>query len=225
MGLVASGCAVPAVAVWDRWPMSPSADRSSDRTRWWETRSGSLGILAATLVLVALSAVVLAGRVTGALSDVGRDADGSDPWTDPIGMEPVARGYLVAHLPNCAAAPITRITIWDQDSKPIWDVTGPPTALPAFIVGVVPRGFKELTPYDKPSRSTLVRLLVDRRLLGVAGVRYRAQDLRAGKVTTYYEGAYHTFSRAGFQAADVCKRGSDSSNVLPNGQRQTTTTN
>ena len=115
-------------------------------------------------------------------------------------------GVLVGRAPDCAAAPVTRITIWDQDSKPIWDVTGPPTALPAFIVGAAPNGFRVVTPYEKPADDAVVRLIVNRQRLGVAGVRYAADDLGRGKVTTYYEGAYHTFSRSGFQGADVCKR-------------------
>jgi len=200
--------------------MPSRADRPSDGVPWWQTRSGSIGALVAALVVLGLLAALLGSRVSGALSDVGRDADGTDPWTDPVGLEPVKGGFLVGRVPDCAAAPITRISVWDQDSKPIWDVAGPPTALPAFIVGVAPNGFRELTPYEKPADGTLVRLVVNRRLLGVAGVRYSADDLGQGKVTSYYEGAYHTFSRSGFQGADVCKRPSGSTNLLPDGQRR-----
>jgi hypothetical protein len=199
--------------------MSSRADRPSDGVRWWQTRSGSVGALVLALVVVGLLAALLAARVSGALSDVGRDADGTDPWIDPIGLEPVKGGFLVGRVPDCASAPITRITVWDQDSKPIWDVTGPPTALPAFIVGVAPNGFRVVTPYEKPADDTLVRLIVNRQLLGVAGVRYAADDLGRGKVTTYYEGAYHTFSRSGFQGAAVCKEPSRGTNLLPDGQR------
>ena len=64
-----------------------------------------------------------------------------------------------------------------------------------------------------------MRLIVNRRRKGVAGVRYAADDLGRDKVTTYYEGAYHTFTRSGFHGADVCKRPSGSTNLLPDGQR------
>ena len=206
--------------VCDRCLVQRHADDRSGQVPWWQTRSGSIGALLGTLVVVALLAVVLADRVGGALSDVGRDEDGTDPWTDPVGLEPVAGGLLVGRLPDCAAAPVTRITVWDQDSTPIWDVAGPPTALPAFILGVPPPGFDELTPYDEPDETALVRLVVNRQLVGVAGARYAFDDLGREKVTTYYEGAYHTFSRSGFQGADVCRGRDGSTNLLPDGQRQ-----
>jgi hypothetical protein len=200
--------------------MPPRVDHPPERVPWWQTRSGSIGALIVTLVLLALLALLLADRVGGALSEVGRDEDGTDPWTDPIGLEPVAGGLLVGRIPDCAAAPVTRITVWDQDSQPVWDVVGPPTALPSFIVGVTPPGFEERTRYDDPGDGTLVRLVVNRRLLGVAGVRYAADDLGRRKITTYYDGAYHTFSRSGFPSANVCKERSGSTNLLPDGQHQ-----
>ena len=46
VGLAASGGAPgPTTGVWDRWRMQPSADRPSDGVRWWQTRSGSIGVL------------------------------------------------------------------------------------------------------------------------------------------------------------------------------------
>lgn len=200
--------------------MHARRDWSDDGPRWWERRSGAMGLFVLALVVLALLAALLGGRVSGVLSDVGRDEGGTDPWSDSLGVEPVAGGYLVAHVPDCGTAPIVRIALWDQDSQPLWEVTGPPTALASFFVGSAPKGFHVVTPYEKPSNGETVRLVIERQIAGVAGVRYANVDLGKGHVSTYYEGAYHTYSHAGFQSADVCRRGKKSDKTLPNGERE-----
>ena len=112
MGLAASGGAPgPTPACGIVWRMPSRADRPSDGVPWWQTPLGlrrcpgprARGRGAARRARSRT-------RVSGALSDVGRDADGTDPWTDPIGLEPVKGGFLVGRIPDCAAAPITRIS-------------------------------------------------------------------------------------------------------------------
>lgn len=158
-------------------------------------------MLAAVLTVFAVIGVVLAVRVSGVLPSVGKDLQGDDPWTDPIGLEQ-AGPFQVAHIPDCAVAPIAKIVLWDEDNRPLWEVSGPALPLRTFSVGATPKGFQVDTQYRKPRRGALLRLVVIRQLKGAAGIRYQEADLREGRVVAL--ATLSRFTVEGFQTEDVC---------------------
>lgn len=174
---------------------------SARRVPWWHRRFPSLLVFAVVLTAVGLVTMAMAREVADVMPEVGKDHLGGDAWTEPLGIE-VKGGVSVARLPDCAAGSVTRIVLWDPDSKPYWEVTGPPTAMAAFYVGVKPPGFSEVTPYTPPPAGTVLRLVAFRQEGEVAGIRYRTTDLRDGRVVSGNPLARYTV--AGFQSARVC---------------------
>lgn len=153
------------------------------------------------LVVMAALAAHAALDVSQALPQVGKDAQGDDPWNDPVGIEK-AGVFQVAHIPDCAAGPVVRIALWDEASNAYWEVAGPPTPLTSFVIGVTPKGFRVVVPFKAPRSGALLRLVVIRSVKGAAGVRYSSSDLRTGRVVAMLPLSH--FTVAGFQSADVC---------------------
>ena len=153
------------------------------RQRWWRRRGPSVMVLLALLAVMVLGAVALWDDVAEVLPIVGKAQQGEDPWRDAVGIEKVGDFHL-AHIPDCAAAPVVRIELWDEDSEAYWAVSGPPTPMASFVVGALPPGWTEVTPFREPPRESILRLVVVRSVKGVAGTRYRSEDLRTGLVTT-----------------------------------------
>ena len=153
------------------------------RPRWWQRRGPSVLVFCVVIAAMGLASLALWGRLTDVLPEVGKDKQGEDPWTDPLGVEKLG-DFQVVRIPDCAAAPVVRVELWDEDSEPYWEMTGPPTPLQSFVVGVAPEGWEEQTPYREPPAGAVLRLLVVRRVKGVAGVRFQARDLRSEYVTT-----------------------------------------
>lgn len=151
--------------------------------RWWQRRGPSVLVFCLVIVAMGFASLALWGRIAEVLPEVGKDKQGEDPWTDPVGMEKLGE-FQVVRIPDCAAAPVVRVELWDEDSNPYWEMTGPPTPLQSFVVGVAPEGWIEQTPYEEPPAGAVLRLLVVRRVKGVAGVRYQARDLRSDYVVT-----------------------------------------
>lgn len=181
--------------------MTPSGSSSTRQAHWWHRRGPSLLVFAAVLATFAVIGVVLAVRLTTVLPTVGEDLQGADPWTDPVGVE-LAGPFQVAHIPDCAMAPVAKIVLWDEDNQPLWEVSGPAQPLQSFAVGATPEGFKVDTPFTDPQPGSVLRLVVIRQSEGPAGIRYQVADLRAGRVV-----ALRTLSRFtvdGFRTADVC---------------------
>ncbi|HWJ99040.1 MAG TPA: hypothetical protein VNQ33_12835 [Acidimicrobiales bacterium] len=160
-------------------PTTPETPRPS----WWHRRWPSALVFAAVLGAMAIASLVIWSDVSDVLPDVGKDKQGQDPWNDPVGIERVGV-FQVVHIPDCAAAPVVRIGLWDEDSKPYWEVSGPPTPMDSFAIGAVPEGFAEDTAYEKPPAGAVLRLVVFRKVKGVAGVRYQETDLRTGYVVS-----------------------------------------
>lgn len=176
----------------------PTTDR---RVHWWQQRGPSILVFVLVLTLVAAAVVVMSGRVADVIGQVPKDELGEDHWTDQLGVE-LAGGLQIAQVPECAADPITRIALWDADSNPYWEVAGPPTPLTFFVVGAAPSGFTEVEPYRAPPDDELLRLVVFRRVGGVAGMRFRAIDLVDGKVIS--GSPIRTYTREGFRKEKVC---------------------
>lgn len=165
----------------ERVAMSPAAYET--RPPWWQRRGPSVLVFSVIVAVMAIASVALWSNVSSVLPDLGKDQQGDDPWEDPIGVEKVGQ-FLVARIPDCAAAPVVRIELWDEDSKPYWEVSGPATPMSSFAIGITPEGFTEETPYDQPPAGAVLRLLVVRKVKGVAGVRYQETDLRTGYVAS-----------------------------------------
>ena len=163
----------------------------------------------------------MASRISSVLPSVGRDSQGEDPWTDPVGVE-LADGVQIGRIPDCATAPVVKIVLWDERTRPLWEVSGPAIPLQAFFVGVTPNGFKVDTPLADIPAGQEVRLVVIRKDKGAVGLRYRATDLRAGRVVS--QSTLSRFTPDGFQSADLCtttpgggKAGSSTSTSLLGG--------
>ena len=136
-------------------------------------------MLVALLLVVGLVTAALADDVADVIPQVGKDDQGEDPWTDPVGVEK-AGPYRLVHIPDCAQAPIEKIVLWDEDSRPYWEVEGPPASLATFVIGVTPPGFEVVVPFREPPPGVILRVGVVRSARGMAGVRYRESDLRTG---------------------------------------------
>lgn len=181
-----------------------SSSASTPDPRWWQRRGPSLWVFVGVLVVMAVASVAMWSSISGVLGDIGEDRQGVDPWEDPIGVERVGE-VQVARLPNCAAAPLVRIELWDEESEPYWAVEGPPTPMASFFVGVTPQGWTEVTPFTEPPSGATLRLMVVRKVKGIAGVRYQRSDLRTG-----YVASGEPISRYGvedFVTGDVCGDG------------------
>ena len=158
-------------------------------------------VFLAVVGVVGIATVAVGVQVADVLPEVGKDQLGQDVWTDPVGLEG-AGGLAVAHIPDCAAGAVTRIALWDADSTPYWEVAGPATPLSSFFVGAAPAGFTVVTPYAEPPPGTVLRLVVFRKLGGVAGIRYKGSQLRENRVVSGNPLSRYTI--AGYQTAKVC---------------------
>jgi hypothetical protein len=161
-------------------------------------------VFGALLLAMAVASVALWSSLSGVLPDLGKDKQGQDPWNDPVGIEKVA-GFQVVRIPDCAAAPVVRIALWDEASKPYWEVSGPPTPMTSFAIGATPDGFTEDTKYTAPPEDAVLRLVVVRKVKGIAGVRYQESDLRTGYVASGLP--IGRYSLDSFQTGDVCGDG------------------
>ncbi|MBX3312830.1 MAG: hypothetical protein KF906_00795 [Actinobacteria bacterium] len=158
-------------------------------------------VLLAMVGVTAIATLLVGRSVADVLAEVPKDRLGTDPWTATLGVEK-ADPFQVAYLPDCAAGSVTRIVLWDEDSTPYWEVSGPPTPMTSFVVGGTPKGFTEVVPYEAPPRGALVRLVAFRRVGEPIGLRYRATQLVEGKVVATPN--LSLFSREGFTTAEVC---------------------
>lgn len=169
---------------------------------WWQRRGPSLLVLTAFLVVLGVATAVVAGQVADVLPEVAKDQLGEDRWEDPLGVER-SGDFQIGHIPICAEGPITRIVLWDSESEPYWEVAATvPTPLKAFIVGVTPGGFAEVVPYREPPAGRVLRLVAFRRVGGPVGIRYRAADLRNGRLVSGT--SLTTYTVEGFQDEPVC---------------------
>ncbi|WP_426571681.1 hypothetical protein [Aquihabitans sp. McL0605] len=178
-----------------------TAPRRRPRLRWWQRSGPSILVFCVVLTVMALAAIVLWNSISDVVPVVGKDKQGEDPWQDPVGIEKVG-GFQVVHIPDCAAAPVVRVALWDEKSKPYWEVSGPGIPMASFAIGATPQGFKVDTPYTAPPPGAVLRLAVVRSVKGVAGVRYTTSDLRTG-----YVAAGQPISRylvEDFQTGNVC---------------------
>lgn len=191
-------------------PTGPSGDEvrlpnpTHRRLPWWQRRGPSGLVFAVVLVgLLAVTAVAMSD-VAEVLPDIGKDQQGEDPWVDRLGVEKVGI-FQVAHIPDCAAAPVVRIELWDEESEPYWQVKGPPTPMATFAVGATPEGWEVVEPYREPPADAVLRLLVVRSVKGVAGVRYQQADLRTGYVVLGVPSS--RFTVEDFQTGGFCDDG------------------
>jgi hypothetical protein len=160
-------------------------------------------IFVVVLAAIGGSVAYLARDVGKAIPEVGKDAQGDDPWNDPIGVE-LLNGFQIGHIPDCAAGPVVRIILMDPASRVYWQVSGPTVgvAMTTFVVGATPKGFQLDVPLRKPRSNAVLRLVVIRKVKGAAGVRYQASDLRKKRIAAMLPITRFTIS--GFQTADVC---------------------
>ena len=183
----------------ERVRMTPSEPRR--RLRWWQRKWPSLLVFCLVLGAMVGITAILWSSVATVLPDVGKDKQGEDPWTDPVGVEKVGR-FQVVHIPDCAAAPVVRIALWNEQSKAYWEIAGPATPMASFAIGATPNGWTVVTPYHAPPDKAVLRLAVVRRVKGVAGVRFKKSDLR-----TDYVASGQPISRYlvdDFQTGSVC---------------------
>lgn len=181
-----------------------SGDRARPSQPWIARRWPSIGLLVVVLGLIAGSLLFLGGKLGAVLPEVGKDKQGEDPWQDPIGLEAV-KGFQVGHIPDCAASAVSKIVLWNENSEPYWSVSGPPTPMTTFSVGVTPEGFTVETPYRTPPAGSTLRLVAFRRAGGPMGLRYSSDDLVERRVISGEP--LRRFTVSGFQTADVCGSG------------------
>jgi hypothetical protein len=174
---------------------------STPRPPWWHRRLPSTVVFLVVLGVMSLAAVALWADVGEVLPDVGKDNQGEDPWNDPVGVEKVA-GFEVVRIPDCAAAPVVRIALWNEASEPYWEVSGPATPMDSFAIGATPEGFTEVKAFTKPPEGAVLRLVVFRKVKGVAGVRYQESDLRRGYVASGLP--ISRYGESDFMTGDVC---------------------
>ena len=168
---------------------------------WWQRRLPSIGVFVGVLVVMALATAIMAFKVVHVMPEVGKDQTGLDEWSAPLGMH-LGGGFAVARVPDCAAGAFDRLVLWDPNSRAYWEVTGPPTPLTSFLVGVAPKGFKTVTPYRDPRKGATLRLVAFRKHDKPVGIRYKATDLVATRVVS--GNPLTRFTISGFQSADVC---------------------
>lgn len=174
---------------------------STPAEHWWQRRSPSLLVFLAVLAVLGVATVAVAGQVADVLPEVAKDQLGEDQWKDPLGVELVSE-FQIAHIPDCAAGAVTRIALWDAESEPYWEVTGPPTPMTSFAVGAPPAGFTEVVKYREPPAGGVLRLVVFRRVGGAAGIRYKTSQLRSKRVVAGK--ALTAYTVEGFQKEEVC---------------------
>lgn len=184
---------------------------------WWQRRLPSVAVFAAVLAFTGLVTVAVGREVAEVLPGVGKDHLGDDTWEAPLGLH-LGGGFQIARVPDCAAGGFTRMALWDEHSRPYWEVKGPPTPLTSFVVGVAPEGFEVVTAYRDPPPDALLRLVAWRKDGGPLGIRFRANDLVETRVVALTP--LQRFTIQGFQTARVC--GED--DVDPNSADATTTT-
>jgi hypothetical protein len=177
------------------------------RLPWWQ-RKGPSGLVFVFVVVALLFATASAfSDVADVLPDVGKDQQGDDPWTDQLGVEKVGI-FQIAHIPDCAAAPLKGIELWDEDSNAYWKVRapkGPGTPMATFAVGATPEGWEVVEPYEEPPADAILRLIVVRSVKGVAGVRYQKADLRSGYAVLGVPAS--RFEVADFASGEFCDDG------------------
>jgi hypothetical protein len=154
--------------------MTSEAERSLP---WWRRRAPSVGVFCVVVAIMGLTSVWLWNRTSDVLPEVGKDRQGADPWEDPIGIE-LLDDLQVARIPDCGVAPVVRIELWDEESEPDWSVSGPPTPMASFAIGFTPEGFTADIAYTAPAPDAVQRLVVVRSVKGVAGIRYRDENLK-----------------------------------------------
>jgi hypothetical protein len=174
---------------------------SPPRPPWWHRRWPSALVFGGVLLVMAVASVSLWSDLGDVLPDIGKDKQGEDPWNDPIGVEKVG-GFQVAHIPDCAAAPVVRIALWNEASEPYWEVSGPATPMESFAIGATPEGFTEDQAYTKPPAGAVLRLVVFRKVKGVAGVRFQESDLRSGYVASGLP--LSRYEVADFKVGELC---------------------
>jgi len=175
---------------------------------WWQRKGPSGLVFVLVLVALVVATVSAVSGVADVLPEVGKDQQGEDPWVDRVGVEKVGI-FQIAHIPDCAAAPVVRLELWDEESEPYWQVRGPTTAMSSFAVGATPEGWEVVTPYTEPPADAVLRLVVVRSVKGVAGTRYREADLRSGYVVTGVPPS--RFQVADFQGGNFCDDGTEGS--------------
>ena len=146
---------------------------------WWRRRTPSVLVFCGVIAVIALTSIWLWSRASDVLPEVGKDRQGDDPWEDPVGIE-LIEDLQVARIPDCAAAPVVRIELWDEQSEPYWSVSGPATPMGSFAIGFTPEGFTEDIPYEAPEPDAVQRLVVVRSVKGVAGIRYQDENRKQG---------------------------------------------
>lgn len=170
-------------------------------TAWWRRRSPSTLVLLGVVAVMALAAMLVGRSLADVLDDVPKDRLGTDPWEATLGVEGQFP-FQVAYIPECAAGSVTRLVLWDADSNPIWEVSGPPTPLTSFTVGGTPDGFEVTKSYEQPEGNEVLRLVAFRRVGEPIGLRYRTVDVVNGRVIAM--APLRRFSVEGFQGAEVC---------------------
>ena len=178
-----------------------STSSTSSRSPWWQRRWPSALVFCLVLGAMGIASLALWSNASDVLPAVGKDKQGDDPWNDPVGVEKVA-GFQVVRIPDCAAAPVVRIALWDEESEPYWEVSGPPTPMASFAIGATPEGFVEDQKFTAPPSDAVMRLVVFRKVKGVAGVRFQTSDLRTGYVASGLPINRYTVEE--FQTGDVC---------------------
>jgi hypothetical protein len=168
---------------------------------WWRRRSPSAFVLAGIMVVMVVATLLVWRSVTDVLGEVPKDRLGTDPWTATLGVER-ADPFQLAYIPDCATGSVTRIVLWDEDSEPYWEVSGPPTPMTEFVVGGLPVGFTEVVPYTPPPTGAMVRLVAFRRVGEPIGLRYRDTDLVDDRVVA--TPSLTLYSRDGFRDEEVC---------------------
>ena len=174
---------------------------SAHRPSWWHRRWPSAIVFALVIGVMAGASIAIWSDVSSILPDVGKDKQGEDPWNDPVGIEKVGV-FQVVHIPDCAAAPVVRIGLWDEQSNPYWEVSGPATPMESFAIGATPEGVTEDHAFEKPPAEAVLRLVVFRKVKGVAGVRYQETDLRSGYVVSGTP--INRYEVEKFQTGSVC---------------------
>lgn len=175
---------------------------SSGPARPLDRRAAHLGTLVAALLILGGSAGYLGARVIRALPEVGRNVSQRDPWVAPVGVERLADGALVGHVPPCAQGAVVGLFLWDDDDNPFWQVEGNPTPLDTFLIGAAPIGFRVVHPLTVWRPDQMLHLGVLRTTGGAAGIAFRPDGLRAGQVR--YQNRWMTVER--FKSVAHCPK-------------------